>query len=247
MVYTADWIDELSNKYRLSEQVIREEVEKALSAVLTKRFGFEVEAIFDRDLELWGYKERHGDIKSVQIKPEQIKKGLMREIKYSIANTLLARSVMEDYELHKHKVKTVVYGTVIRQKPEDKSVYVYIQDIESRYNDNNIVAVMNWVHQTPKERGQYIEGQVLPFYVLSIKPLLFQGVPRLEVNLSRNSKGLTEGLFKKELIRSNLDIKVSCTRRVAGAFSEIKASDRIYRDCIKKVSDELKERIIVRF
>jgi DNA-binding Lrp family transcriptional regulator len=245
MLHTADWIDELSNKYRLSEQAVKEDTEKALSAVLTKRLGFEVEAVFNGNFELWGYKERYGDIRTMQIMPEKIKKGLMREIKYSIANALLIRSVMEDYELHKHKMKTVVYGTIIRQKSDDGFVYVYIQDIESR--NNNVAAVMDWAHQTPKERGRYMEGQTLPFYILNIKPLLLQGIPRLEVNLSRNSKGLTEGLLRKELIDKNLDIKVSCTRRLAGAFSEIEASERIPRECIKKASDELKERVIVKW
>ncbi len=81
MLKTADWIDELSYKYRLSEQAVKEETEKALSVVLTKRLGFEVEAVFNGNFELWGYKERYGDIRTMQIMPEKIKKGLMREIK----------------------------------------------------------------------------------------------------------------------------------------------------------------------
>jgi len=244
MLKTADWIDELSYKYRLSEQAVKEETEKALSVVLTKRLGFEVEAVFNGNFELWGYKERYGDIRTMQIMPEKIKKGLMREIKYSIANALLIRSVMEDYELNKHKIKTVVYGTIIKQKTDDGSVYVYIQDIEGR---NDVVAVMDRASQTPKERGWYMVGQKMPFYVLSVKPLLLKETPRLEIRLSRNSMSLPECLMRQELITQNMDIKVRCTCRIAGAFSEIKASAKIPRECIKKVSDELKERVIVRW
>ncbi len=58
-------IDELSDKYNLSHETVKEEIETVISGVLTKRFGFEVEAYFHGkpgSFEICGYREMKGDI-----------------------------------------------------------------------------------------------------------------------------------------------------------------------------------------
>lgn len=222
-------IDELRKKYRISEDVLMDEVERTILSCLTKRLGCEVELQWDRkgrdEFRLYGFTE---DDELINLTAYAI-----REIKWTIACNLLKRSILEKYEIFKHKEQSIAYGTIIKQGRGN--LFVELQDI-----GDDVVAVCEPAAQTPAERKRRIAG-VLPFYVLSIEPVSFNGIPRLEVRLSRNSKGLVEGLLREELEKKSLDIRVKCIKRIAGAFSEVRASEKIPRDTIKRVSDTGKQ------
>ncbi|HAK87660.1 MAG TPA: hypothetical protein DHW81_01535 [Nitrospiraceae bacterium] len=247
---TNDWIKDLSDKYNLNDTIVVEEIEHVISSVLSKRFGFEVETRLNggpEDLSICGFKMRREDMKPFisTISPENIKRPLIREILYKLANALEIRKLFNEYSLYKTIIHTAVTGEIIKKKSDE--LYVALKGIDYPASDQYTVAVCEQAHQTPKERGWYMVGQTMPFYALSVKPALLKGTPRLVIRLSRNSTGLPECLIRRELITQNMDINIRCTGRIAGAFSEIKASAKIPRDCIKKVSDELKERVIVRW
>lgn len=238
-------IIELSEKYRLPEWAVREEVEKALSEILTHRLGFEVEALLRNrgdTLELWGVIPRCGDIEVRRISPESVRKTLEREIKHKIALALLKQGVINHHEQLKVLIGTMVYGSISRIQPSG-SLDVELQGPAGE----SLTAVCDPASQTPKERGNYRRGEVLPFAVKSVQPLLINGIPRLEISLSRNSKGLVEGLLREELKNMGCEAEIRCTKRTAGAFSEIRASKRIPRECVKHVSDTLRERILVTY
>lgn len=239
-------IHELSEKYQLHEWIVEEEIEKAVSEILTKRMGFEIEALFnnrDNSLELWGFILCNGDLEVRKMVPGNLRKSLMHEIKYGIVYALMKRSVLEDYEQIKDRVKSVTYGSIIRIQPCG-TLHVDIPGVHGR---DSVLAVCDPASQTPRERGTYRTGDSLSFSILSIYPVDDRGTPRLEVKLSRNSKALVEGLLREEIKERKLDIHLMCIKRIAGAFSEVLTSERIPRECIKGVSNEIKERIIVTY
>ncbi len=232
-------IEDLQEKYDLAVDEVRDEVEKAISNVLTLRFGFEVEAVINIKtgvIDIYGYSTKG----VLQIQQKDIKKPLLRDIKYSVINKFLLRTALKECKMLKKLIQTVVYGTV-RKGCNSEFLYISIQDIDGR---EGVVGECRPESQTPKERGR-IEGMTLPFYVLSVRPIYEGTIPRIGIELSRNSKGLPEWLLKKEVFKKNMDIKVKCVKRIAGAFSLVHVTEKIPRECIKKVSDELKERIIV--
>lgn len=73
------------------------------------------------------------------------------------------------------------------------------------------------------------------------------GMPRLEITLGRNGRGLVEGLIMKQVQGnpSGSNVKVRCVKRIAGAYSEVVSTAPVPRHAIKSVSDELKEYIRV--
>lgn len=239
-------VKDICAKYGLPEDVVVEEIERTFSLVLTNRFAFDVDAhISDNNIELNGYTS---DV--VKINPKNIKKPLIREIKYALANNLLCKTVYNKYFTIKPMIKKVIIGEIIR-KASNGDIYVLGLDEKHslraiKKNGNlDVVAVCKMAAQPPNERGWYKEGMRLPFYVNNVEAIFEKGIPCLRVSLSRNSKGLTEQLLKKSITNRGLNIEVKCTRRIAGAISFISSSQAIPKDCIKEVSSELKERIKV--
>lgn len=226
---------ELSDKYCLPVDVIRTEIEKTVSSVLSKRFSFDVDAHFTKNnIEIYGYPET----KTLYIDIKNIKRHIIREIKYTLSKNLTLESVLKDYRILKPLISNIIYGKIIRT---DRSGDVY-----AALEHQSVVAVCKLHNQTPKERWLYNEGQRMAFYALRMNVFLQAGTPRLEVNLSRTSKGLPEKLLKESLAKKNIsNIEVRCEKRISGAFSVIRASQKVPRDCIKETADELKERIEV--
>lgn len=238
-------LTELSLKYNLPHWAVEEEIEKAVSSILTKRFGCEISALFNNTTEsppsfdIW----RFNDKEAQRLLPESIKSSF-RELKTGIAYALLNRGVIEEHKRLRDKIRSIACGTIVREDAQTGAIYAELHDME----DNacgKAIAVLKPAFQTPKERGCHGTGDILRFYVMNIQPVYDEDTVRLEISLSRNSKGLAQGLLQEEL--SGSGIKVKCLKRIAGAFSLIEASKRIPKEVIKKTSDELKERIIVRY
>ncbi len=238
-------ISELSTKYRLPEWTVWEEIERAVSKILSGHLGFEVEAFLNENdiLDLWGFVSNHGDLEVKRFNADTIPRSLLQKIKHGIAEALMLRSVLNEYDLVKHRTGSIIFGTIIRTLP----CGMLHVDVELGSVGDTIVALCDLESQTPKEMGEYRQGTTLPFHIKNIRPVMIKDIPRLEVRMSRNARGLVEGLLNSELKDRKMDIQVKCTRRIAGAFSDIKSPKRIPRDCIKKISDELKERIIVAY
>lgn len=235
----AEGIQELSEKYNIPEWAVRDEVEKTVSAILTHRLRCEVEAVLSDTLEfqLFGFTDK-GDY--IPLASGNVKKRLIREIKWRISKNLLTRSVLDAYERYRNRAQTLVYGRIAKQV--NGNLFIDIADMPG----NNVVAVCGLSSQTPKERGKLAE-EILPFYVLSIRPVSNNGIPCVEIRLSRNARGLVEELFREELREKTLDIQVKCVKRIAGAYSIVNVASKIPQECIKRVSDMVKERMIVSY
>jgi hypothetical protein len=238
---------ELSKKYGLNEWIVKEETENIISKILTEKFKFEVISQFNGkpdSFEIYGYPAVRGQLIEVKISPNKINKIVFKTIISELSKALYQRSLFEYCETLKGTIKKVMDGTIKQIK--GGNLFINIHGLSDRYE--NIITVCKREYQTPKERNKYIKDSVLFFHVSPLIAPFYDGVtPHIEIRLSRNSKKLTEGLIEKELNEKCLDIKVKCTKRIAGAYSLVKASHSIPKDVIKNVSNQLKERIIVKW
>ncbi len=225
----------LGQKYNLPVSVVEEEIEALLSCMLTEHCGFEVEAVISPEgLKIYGYVERGGELK---VKSLDLKQYSLRRFPESLSVALAQRSVLSRYEALKYVSQSVLEGQVV-QEQENGDLVVEIQD-------PGLFGLCARRQQPPSERGHYRRGEQKAFFVLAMLPVLADDVPRLEIRLSRTTKKLVEGLFRRQLGQSHSKAEIKCTRRIAGAFSEVQTTEKLPRALIQSVSKEVKERIRV--
>ena len=227
----------VAEKYELPCDEAKEAIERSISSTLSDIFRSDVECrLTGEGCEIYVFRENGVD----KLPLERLKKNILRAIKYGIVSALHKETVARDYERFRYLAGGITGGHVAAVFEE--RIFVELDGGAGRL----VVGVCEREHQTPKERGHYRPGDYYSFYISSVTPSSNGRVPVLKVSLSRISKSLTEGLLRKELAERLLDIRVRCVKRAAGIFSLVEAQGRIPRDCIKAVSDELKERVIVR-
>lgn len=227
----------IAEKYELPHDAVKETVERSISDTLSDIFRSEVEFLLTKEGPAI-YIFRDKEIERFPI--EKLKKNILRAIKYGLVSAFYREQAVRGYEELRF-IAGGISGGYISKIFEDR-IYVEL----NAGNGSPVIGVCENRHQTPKERKLCRIGDYYSFYVSSVTPFMSGGVPEVKVSLSRTSKSLTEGLLKKELTERLLDIRIRCVRRAAGAYSLIEAEERIPKECIKAVSDELKERVIVR-
>ncbi|MDA8163041.1 MAG: hypothetical protein M0022_09105 [Desulfobacteraceae bacterium] len=227
----------IAEKYDLPHDEAMAAIERSISGTLSDIFRSDVECLLtERGCEIYVFRENGVEIFPV----ERLKKNILRAVKYDFIFALHNEAVARGYE----KLRYLASGTTgghVAAVFEDR-IFVELDGGAG----NLVVGVCEREQQTPKERGRYRPGNYYSFYISSVMPSSNGRVPVLKVSLSRTSRSLTEGLLRKELAEKLLDIRVRCIKRAAGIFSLVEAEGRIPRECIKAVSDELKERVIVR-
>ncbi len=232
-------LQEIAEKYELPFDHAKAAIEKSISETLSTIFRQDTECLLTgHGCEINVFREN--GVKKLPM--EHLKKNVLRAIKYGIVSALQRESTLRCYKELRFMAGRVVSGYVSAVF-EDRIVAEL--DTGAGPACGQVMGVCEKSQQTPKERGLYRPGW-LKFYVLSVEPVLNK-VPTLRVSLSRTSTGLTEGLLHVALVDRLLDTKIKCVKRAAGVFSLVEAGEKIPRECIKKVADELKERVVVHF
>jgi len=240
-------VRELADIYGLPEEDVKAELLESLSNSLSAVFGTEIEVLSSEtgSLEIFSYRESSGDLQVRSMPLSGIGRHAIKRIRRDLALSLSKIRVLRDYDLCRDLTGHVVEGMVMKAVNRG-SLSIRLQG-NGPYNPGNLIGSCPYRLQTPKERGTYRTGDVLSFQVLKVSPVMENGMPRLEITLGRNGRGLVEGLIMKQAWRdpSGRDVKVRCVKRIAGAYSEVVSTAPIPRDVIKSVSDGLKEYIRV--
>ncbi len=228
----------VAEKYELPYDEAKAAIEMSISATLSAIFRLDVECMLTGEgCEIYVFRENR-----VELFPmERLKKNVLRAIKYGIVASLQEEATARGYESLRYLTGGIIGGHVAAAFEE--RIFV---ELDGR-TGQLVVGACERDHQTPKERGLYRTGDYLNFYVSSVTPSSNGRVPVLSVSLSRTSRSLTEGLLRRELSEKLLAIRIRCVKRAAGVFSLVEVDGRIPGECIKAVSRELKERIIVHF
>jgi len=240
-------LHELADIYGLPENIVEEELLRSVSLSLTSRFGCEVEALLNDsgEIELYSYPGSPNALRVRNIPLSKVGKSAIRRIEKDLTVSIVKRRVLRDHELMRDLAGCVLDGMIMKAVDRGSlSVRLYTDGLFG-YLKNTLIGTCPFRRQIPGERGTYRPGEVLSFHVLKVNPIVEDGVPRIDITLSRNSKGLVEGLLMKEMHRLGKDVKVRCVKRIAGAYAEVVSPAPLPPQAVRIVSDELKEYIRV--
>jgi len=230
-------IKSLSDKYGLPYDTVTREVYLAITEIFnTER---DINAIVDFE-ELKGTKlgTGHGGGSTGELRLADINKATLLKLRVLIEGRLQRRAALNRFTLFVGIRNSVIDGTICGHD-EHGSLLVEVRDETC---GDVTTAVCEEYEQPPRERRSCRMGDTLPFYVKEIRPEYDQyRMTRLEIKLSRRSPALVELLIQK-----HSGIRPKCTRRIAGAFSNILTQRRIPKDVLHKVSKILNERINVK-
>ncbi len=241
-------ISDIVELYGLPEETVEEILLAAFSHSLTNSFGYEVEALMNDAgaLALYGYPSRHGELQVRNIPLERIGRPAIRQIRRTLTEDLVRRRILQEYDLLRQLTGRVLEGMVTKTL-EKGPIFVKLYHDDLCLGKNTVTGTCPFRSQTPRERQTYRPGDVLAFHVLKIFPVSEDGMPRIDIVLSRNSKGLVEGLLMKQIRQDPAmgSTKVRCVKRIAGAYSVIESPVPLPLKAVKNVSDELKEYVRV--
>jgi len=231
-------VGELARKYGLSEEAVREEIEKAISETFTDKLGFEVMAEFgdDGSFEIWGFREgmERVTVEPVKYFPDDAVAAAMESIEFALQK----RATLVDWHRFGSMDGTMVYGEIAKLVLNGD----LIVEIEWNYGEI-VIGTCETRYQPPHEHGRYMIGERLPFYVMEVNAVKYDGTPRLEILLSRASKRLVEWLLKEKL--GDLKAKIKCKHRVHGVASRVLSDTPLPQEAIDRVSNRLNEKVQV--
>jgi hypothetical protein len=240
-------VRELADIYGLPEETVKVELLESLSNSLAAVFGTEIEVLSSEagNLEIYSYRDLSGDLQVRSLPVSSIGRHAIKRIRRDLSLSLAKIRVLRDYDLCSDLVGCVVEGMVMKAVNHGSlSIQLLANGL---CNPKNLAGSCPYRFQIPKERGAYRPGDVLSFQVQKVSPIMENGMPRLEITLGRNGRGLVESLIMKQVrgLPSGRDVKVRCVKRIAGAYSKVVSTEPIPLHVIESVSDELKEYIRV--
>lgn len=237
-----DAIEELAEKYELSIEESIDVAESAISLALSEYMGYDVQVYLKPECKIYIYT----DFTAREIKPSQLKKEAFKYVKEKLFFRFYTYQAFRIYEDAKKLVRTVVFGQIFRII--QNTLFIKIKNPHATIKaGRDLVGQCPLEHQTPKERGHYREGQILPFFVTSVRGQVNNNTPQVIITLSRNSLSFPEELLRMSLAQRGIFTPIKAVRRIAGGWTEIQAEEKLPKECIKEVGDLLKEGIIVKY
>ncbi|MGK7345051.1 MAG: hypothetical protein ACNS63_04510 [Candidatus Nitrospinota bacterium M3_3B_026] len=228
----------LAAMHGLPESAVMEEIERAVSSVLSARLGLDVEAWLNGEgMEFFAFPEtKDGIVAAVRI--ERTGAGLARAAARAAERRLAALAASGRREPYRRYAGTLVRGEIIKTFA-DGGLAVAIEGMEG-----DIHGVCPARRLPPRERGKLHAGSKAWFHAMAVRTRGGGGEPpRLEMVLARTTKRIVELLFGKET-----GMKVECVRRIAGGISFVESQKPLPREAIRRVCEELGgERIKVKW
>jgi len=227
----------LSDKYGLPYDTVIREVYLAITEIFNTEP--DINAVVDfEELKATNLGTGHGGSNLGDLRLSDINKPTLLKMQKLMEARLQRRAVLNRFMLFVGIRYSVIDGTICGYD-ESGDLLVEIRDETC---GDIATAVCEEHEQPPRERGCYRTGDTLPFYVKGIRPEYDpHRMTRLEIKLSRRSPALVELIIQK-----HAGIRPKCTRRIAGAFSNISTERRIPKEVLHKVSKILNERINVK-
>ncbi|HFD31353.1 MAG TPA: hypothetical protein ENJ28_01375 [Gammaproteobacteria bacterium] len=232
-----------TKKYGFTRSEVIAEVEKVFSEILSRRYGCEVMAVFQKDmqLEVIAYNEAGGGVQQRVIELNSIRG--WNTIRRNLEKTLLKASVLKQTRQYKYYERELRWGEITVIDVE-KNYHVELEIIPGE--TVTAVCPLNRVGLHERSSGDLSIGEKRAFHVRRVDPVFLNGTPRLKVVVDRVSKTLVEELLKEQLGYSAENMAIRCTRRYVGQKSFVVTSRRIPKPAIIAVTRELNEHMQVR-
>jgi hypothetical protein len=224
---------DLLSKYDLPASEAALAIEEAISGILSRAFNKDIMVNVGEELEVVALDDR-------RIDPATLSRQLKRQIRYQIERELEKRQSLHEQDYLRSLRGRIIFGDV--RKVSTNGDLTIALEVEDRFQSLILTGVCPARQVPPHERGCLHIGAKKLFLITSVLPVLEKDKAKVLIRLSRTSKTLPESLLREK----TGELSIRCRRRIAGAFSEIETSQRISKESIQSVSDELGERIIVR-
>lgn len=229
---------DLLEKYNLPEGQATDAIETAITTVLSTAFKTDMLVRVQKSLEVYALPS--SDLPPRPIDPASLSRQLQRQVHFQIERELEKRQALHERETLSSLRGRPITGE-IRQISSTGEVTVALK-MEDHFCRLALTGVCPARCLSPRERQTLSVGDMNAFLVTSVLPVQKKGRSKVLIRLSRTTIALPEAMLR-ELTG---EASVRCTRRIAGAFSEIETKNKLPKEAILLVSNELKERIIVR-
>ena len=232
-----------TRKYGLTRSEVIVEIEKVFSGILSRRYGCEVMAVLQHDLQLVvvAYNGAGGTVQQRVIELNNIRG--WNTIRRHLEKTLLKASVLKQTRQYKYYEQELRWGEIIAIDAE-RNYHVELEVIPGE--TVTAVCPLNRVGLHERSSGNFSIGEKRAFHVRRVDPVFLNGTPRLKVVVDRVSKTLVEELLKEQLGYDAENMAIMCTRRFVGQKSFVVTSRRIPKPAIIAVTRELNEHMQVR-
>ncbi|MEA3466678.1 MAG: hypothetical protein U9R57_00450 [Thermodesulfobacteriota bacterium] len=237
-------IQQFASQYGLTRNEVVAEIEKVFSSILSQWYGLETMVFLRKDLDMEAvlYNKINGT--TIQRFVD------FREIKG--ANTLLKHldialskaGTIKQTQKYKFYERELRWAEVLACRPNGELL------VESEIiPGEQVIAVcpLNRIGLHERNLQSFAVGQIRAFHIRRIDPVLVAGTPKMKIVMDRVSKTLVESLLQERLTVSDETIKIHCVKRYVGHKSFVITSRRLPKSAILAVSEELHERIQVRF
>ncbi len=238
-------IQQFASQYSLTRNEVLAEIEAVFSSILSQWYGLNTMVFFQKDLEM-------EVVLYIQINGTTVQRFVdFREIRG--ANTLLKNlnialskaAIIKQTKKYKFYERELRWAEVLACRPSGE-ILVEVEIVPGEV----VIAVcpLNRVGVHERKRLQSFGiGQRHAFHIRSIAPVSVAGTPKMKIIVDRVSKTLVENLLREQLGADSEEITIQCLKRYVGHKSFVLTSKRLPKSAIVAVSEELDERIQVRF
>ncbi|PIE59862.1 MAG: hypothetical protein CSA32_01850 [Desulfobulbus propionicus] len=237
-------ISHFAAQYSLTRSEVMLEIESVFSATLSEWYGFKVMVFFNDNLEL--ETTAYHKVKGVVIQGEvdiarmRGRNTLKRQLERRLARVALLKQTAH-YKQHE---KELCWGEITGCDAEH-NLHVETEIIPGE----RIIATcpLNRIGVHERNSPNLSVGTERAFHLRRIDPVLLNGTPRLNVTVDRVSKTLVETLLMEQLGPAAEKVSIRCTKRFVGHKSFVLTSRKIPKSAILAVTEELGEKMEVKF
>jgi hypothetical protein len=164
---------------------------------------------------------------------------MRRYILFEVEKALRSAQIVLEYEKIQSLRGKVVPGVV--KKIDSKGNVLVEMELVDLFERYILMGECPPRFQPPHERRRYLPGETRKWYVTSIKPVARSNQAWVAVQLSRVERHLPAILLTGQ---SGID-RIACIRRLPGSECYLVADQRISKEAIAAVKDELREDVRV--
>ena len=237
-------IQQFAFQYGLTRNEVITEIESVFSSILSQWYGLDAMVFFQKDIGMEAvlYNKINGTTiqRFVDFREIRGAKTLLKHLDIALTKA----ATIKQTKKYKFYEKKLCWAEVLGSRP-DGEILVEAEIIPEEL----VIAVCPWNRIGLHERNlhSFGVGQRRAFHIRRIDPVSVAGTPKMKIVMDRISKTLVESLLREQLAVDDEKINIHCVKRYVGHKSFVIASRRLPKSAILAVSEELHERIQVRF
>ncbi len=237
-------IQQFASQYDLTRNEVVTEIESVLSSILSQWYGLDAMVFFQKNLGMEAvlYNKNNGTTIQRFVNFREIR-GTNTLLKH-LDSALSKAATIKQTKKYKFYERELRWAEVLACRPNGE-LLVEAEIIPGEL----IIAVcpLNRIGLHERNLQSFGVGQIRAFHIRRIDPVMVAGTPKMKIVMDRVSKTLVESLLQERLTVSDEKIKIHCVKRYVGHKSFVLTSKRLPKSAIVAVSEELHERIQVRF